>query len=200
MDQTFDPMTEQLADIADLPVPWWVAGGWAIDLFVDRVTRDHHDLDLVVARDDQRAVFEYLADRDWSQIVPHPDGLTGEGTIEAWNGAPLSLPIHQILADTSDGVRIEFQLSEIEEGLWQSRLDPELAVPAEAMALTASDGTPYVSPEIVLLDKAGNQREWDEAAFATALPEMNLAQRHWLFHALEQQHPGHPWMPRLGVT
>jgi len=33
-------------------VPWWVAGGWAIDLFLNRSTRQHHDLDVGVLRRD----------------------------------------------------------------------------------------------------------------------------------------------------
>jgi hypothetical protein len=198
MARTFDPLTEHLLPVTELPVPWYVAGGWAIDLFVDRVTRDHQDVDLIVARDDQRAAFEHLPDRTWSKIVPHPDDLTGEGTIEPWDGEPLSLPIHQILADGEDD-RIEFLLSEIEGGLWRSRRNPEVTMPVETMGRTTSVGTRYITPEIVLLYKAKHLREWDEADFATVLPEMTLAQRHWLFHALEQQHPGHPWTARLGA-
>lgn len=197
---TFHPLTEHLSPVTELPVPWYVAGGWAIDLFVDRVTRDHQDVDLVIARDDQRAAFEHLSDRTWSKIVPHPEGLTGRGTIEAWDGEPLSLPTHQILADSEDGFRIEFLLSEIDRGLWRSRRNPEVTMPLETMGRTTIDGIRYVTPEIVLLYKAKHLRHWDEADFATALPEMTLAQRHWPFHALEAQHPGHPWTARLGVT
>jgi hypothetical protein len=198
MARTFHPLIEHLSPVIELPVPWYVAGGWAIDLFVDRVTRDHQDVDLVIARDDQRAAFEHLPGRTWSKIVPHPDGLTGEGTIEPWDGEPLSLPIHQILADDEDD-RIEFLLSEIEGGLWRSRRAPEVTLPVETMGRTTTDGVRYITPEIVLLYKAKHMREWDEADFTTALPEMTLAQRHWLYHALEQQHPGHPWTARLGV-
>lgn len=200
MVRTFEPLTEYLAEVSDLPMPWYVTGGWAIDLFVGRVTRDHQDVDLIIARSDQLAAHDHLAGRSWSMIVPHPEGLTGQGTIEPWDGTPLGPPAHQILADGADGSRIEFLLSEIDGGLWRSRSDPEVTMPVEAMALTASDGTPYVTPEIVFLYKAMHMREWDGADFATALPEMTLGQRHWLFHALEQQHPGHPWMARLGVT
>jgi hypothetical protein len=33
-------------------VRWCVVGGWAIDLFVGRTTRDHEDLEIAVLRDD----------------------------------------------------------------------------------------------------------------------------------------------------
>jgi hypothetical protein len=200
MARTFHPLIEHLSPVTELPVPWYVAGGWAIDLFVDRVTRDHQDVDLVIARDDQRAAFEHLPDRTWSKIVPHPEGLSGRGTIEPWDGEPLSRPTHQILADSGYGFRIEFLLSEFDGGLWRSRRNPEVRMPVETMGRTTVDGIRYITPEIVLLYKAKHLRDWDEADFATALPEMTLAQRHWLFHALEAQHPGHPWTTRLGVS
>jgi hypothetical protein len=39
---------------------WCVAGGYAIDLFVDRNTRDHADLDILLMRSYQAAVHEVL--------------------------------------------------------------------------------------------------------------------------------------------
>jgi Aminoglycoside-2''-adenylyltransferase len=36
--------------LRDAPFPWWIAGGWAIDLFVARPTRAHHDLDVELLR------------------------------------------------------------------------------------------------------------------------------------------------------
>ena len=38
-------------------VDWWLRGGWAVDFFVGRVTRDHHDIDVFAwARDRGRLV------------------------------------------------------------------------------------------------------------------------------------------------
>ena len=70
MDSSFDELRRYLAQVAELPMPWFVAGGWAIDLYVGRVTRDHSDVDLVIARSDQRAAYDHLGDRTWSMIVP----------------------------------------------------------------------------------------------------------------------------------
>jgi hypothetical protein len=33
--------------------PWWIGGGWAIDLFVGSSPREHDDVDVVVLRRDQ---------------------------------------------------------------------------------------------------------------------------------------------------
>ncbi len=197
MDDSFAPLLAELEHVADLEVPWYVAGGWAIDLFVGQVTREHQDVDLVVSRRHQHTVYQHLADRGWYMIIPHPDGLTGKGTIEPWDGTPLVLPAHQVLADDEDGHRIEFLLCEIDEGLWRSRRNPEVTMPTVRMALTTSDGIRYLAPEIVLLYKARLGRAWDDADFETALSRMSAGQRDWLFHALEEAHPGHPWLERL---
>jgi hypothetical protein len=36
--------------LASVHVPWWVAGGWALDLFLGRQTRPHKDLDVGILR------------------------------------------------------------------------------------------------------------------------------------------------------
>lgn len=200
VDPAFAPLSEQLRYVEGLPALWYVAGGWAIDLFLGRVTREHRDVDLAIARADQRLVYDHIEDRTWSKIVPHPEGLTGKGTIEPWDGAGLDLPVHQVLADDDEGHRIEFLLNEITPIEWRSRRNLEVAMPLSTMSRTTEDGVPYLSPEIVLLYKAKHMREWDEADFEAVLPALYLGERHWLFHALEAERPRHPWMKRLGVT
>ena len=49
---------------AALDVPWWIAGGWAIDLFVGRQTREHEDIDILILRRDQHAVRALLESWD----------------------------------------------------------------------------------------------------------------------------------------
>src|SRR6185369_6704800 len=40
------------AVLAGTPVPWAVAGGWAVDLHLGRATRDHEDLEIAIPRAD----------------------------------------------------------------------------------------------------------------------------------------------------
>jgi aminoglycoside-2''-adenylyltransferase len=42
---------------------WWICGGWALDLFLDRETR-RHDLDVAVLRRDQLALHGHLCGWD----------------------------------------------------------------------------------------------------------------------------------------
>jgi Aminoglycoside-2''-adenylyltransferase len=46
---------EVAAFFAMLPIPWWIAGGWAIDLFLGRQTRRHEDIDVLILRQDCHA-------------------------------------------------------------------------------------------------------------------------------------------------
>jgi len=69
---------------------WWVGGGWAFDLFLNRTTRAHDDLDVVVLRDDQERMRQHLA--DWDIQVAHGGGLT------PWHGERLELPLHGLWA------------------------------------------------------------------------------------------------------
>ena len=50
--------------LAGLPAPWWIAGGWALDLFVGRQSRAHDDLDVEVLRRDQFVLQRLLAGWD----------------------------------------------------------------------------------------------------------------------------------------
>jgi len=63
----FDPSVESIAALfTPLPIIWGFCGGWAIDLFLDRTTRPHKDVDIAILRGDQRVVFDFLRQKDWT--------------------------------------------------------------------------------------------------------------------------------------
>lgn len=70
----WDPMAphEAAAEFAGWAVPWWVAGGWAIDLLLGHQSRDHGDLDILVLGRDQAMVREQL--RGWDVHAADPPG------------------------------------------------------------------------------------------------------------------------------
>ncbi len=71
----WEPLSvEETVDLmSGLRVPWWIAGGWAIDLFLGRQTRTHGDTDVLIRRDDQLEVQRYLA--DWDLYKTQQPGL-----------------------------------------------------------------------------------------------------------------------------
>jgi lincosamide nucleotidyltransferase A/C/D/E len=53
-----DDLLETMAALASSGVPYWIAGGWGVDVLVGRQTREHFDLDVVLEdyeRDESRA-------------------------------------------------------------------------------------------------------------------------------------------------
>ena len=59
----FDEMRKVADVFGGYARPWFIAGGWASDLFLGRVTREHEDVDVAVLRPDQFALREHL--RAW---------------------------------------------------------------------------------------------------------------------------------------
>ena len=72
-------------------VPWWLAGGYAIELAVGQPVRDHGDIDVLLLRRDQFVLQEARPGWDWQAVDP-PERLrpwrTGEhlpaGVRELW--------------------------------------------------------------------------------------------------------------------
>jgi hypothetical protein len=60
--ESWHPLTPHEADplLSVLRAPWWVAGGWALDLYLGKVTRVHKDLDVGIFREDAAIVLAAL--------------------------------------------------------------------------------------------------------------------------------------------
>ena len=54
----------------------WLFGGWAVDLWVGRLTRAHEDIDVLVWRHDEARVHEALQGAGWVH-TPTPEDLVG---------------------------------------------------------------------------------------------------------------------------
>jgi hypothetical protein len=170
--------------------PWWIGGGWALDLFLGRETRTHADLDVVVFRADQEHAFAFFG--GWDLRVAY------EGAFTPWRGERLELPVHTVWARSSpDGPwELELFLMESDGSRWQFRRDPSITLELARVGLER-DGVPYLAPEIALLYKAKEPRPHDEADFAAVVGELPVERREWLASALRSQDASHPWLPRL---
>lgn len=49
--------------LTKLDVPWWIAGGYALDLFLDSKSRPHADIEIACDRRDLQRVFDVLRQR-----------------------------------------------------------------------------------------------------------------------------------------
>jgi Aminoglycoside-2''-adenylyltransferase len=177
--------------------PFYFAGGWAIDLHLGRVTREHRDIDALVMRRDHLLLHKALKGFSLKKIIPHPDGMPNRGTIVDWPpGDRLELPVHQINAYRADESAPAFQvmLAESGDSDWIFRRNPEVSMPLSRMGFHPLWGLPYLAPEIVLLFKAKHLEARDRLDFDHALPALSTEARRWLRDAIEKSHPGHEWL------
>jgi hypothetical protein len=184
--------TEAHQFMKGLTAPWWIAGGWAIDLFVGRQTRTHGDCDILVLRRDQIAVQEYL--RDWELYAADPPG-----SLRSWSaGEFLSTGVHDIWCRRGPAEPWDFQLMLAEDSgdEWIFRRNPRIRGRIVDMGSVDGRGIPYLVPEIQLLYKARAERSAkDEADFAIVAPLLSKSARKWLISALTQVYPdGHEWV------
>lgn len=177
----------------DLAVPWWVAGGFAIELAVGRRVRDHGDIDVQLLRRDQLAVQRALPDWSWWAVDP-------PGRLRPWApGETLPARVHDIWCRPAPAEpwRIQIMLDEAEGQEWVSRRDPRVRRPITTLGLTTADGIPYLAPDVQLFYKAKNPRPKDEADLDAVLPTLTADQRHWLADAIAKTYGPHPWTDRL---
>jgi len=177
----------------DLPCPWFVCGGWALDLFLGRVTRTHKDVDIAVARDDQFVVRDYLRRRGWTL----EKAIGGELTPWA-DGERLELPAHAVWCrnDSHDPDFFEVLLNEIGGGRFRFRRDQSVTLARGRMSFRHSSGLPVLAPEVVLLYKSNCPDEYD-ADFRSTARSLSEESREWLKNALEKLPARHPWADSL---
>jgi hypothetical protein len=185
-------VAEVAALLDGLPIRWWVAGGWAIDLFVGAPTRDHDDLDVAVLRPDQLAVQSHLD--GWDLRVAH------HGRLTPWApGRPLAPDEHGIWArpDPASPWRLELLIDEVVGGRWAYRRNPAVRLPLERLGRRTATGVPYLRPEVVLLYKSRQPREPDECDARVAVPRLSAPERAWLAAAIAADTPDHHWLAML---
>lgn len=182
---------EELTDrLAGLPVTWAIAGGWALDLFLGRVTREHSDLEIALPA----SAFELLTPlfAGWRFFVPIA------GTLTSADPESLAADFQTWALDPVTGMwRFDVFREPHDGDTWICRRDERIRRPYAEVVRRTPAGIPFVVPEVALLFKAKASRDKDQRDFAATLPELSAGQRGWLDAALAVIHPEHPWRTRL---
>ncbi|MGC5401791.1 nucleotidyltransferase domain-containing protein [Streptomyces sp. DT20] len=182
------------ARLAPLRTPWWIAGGYAVELAVGRAYREHGDVDVLLLRRDQLAVQRTLPGWEWWAADP-------PGTLRPWDsGEVLPADVHDIWCrpGPDEPWRVQFMLDDVAGDDWVFRRDPRIRLPLDRLGAVSGDGVPYVVPEVQLLYKSRSRRPKDELDFAAALPVLAAGQRSWLTEAITlAEGADHPWAARL---
>ncbi|HEY5362037.1 MAG TPA: hypothetical protein VIJ82_30865 [Streptosporangiaceae bacterium] len=173
--------------LAGVRVPWYVAGGCALDLFRGSQTRVHDDLEIAVPAAEFPVIRAALADLEFD--------VAGAGRL--WpESSPAAAVMHQTWGRDrgTEIYRLDVFREPHDGDSWICRRDDRIRRPYSTLILRSRDGIPYLAPEVALLFKAKYTRPKDLDDFAGVLPLLTEQRRAWLAGALRAVHPGHPWL------
>ena len=198
---TPDPLARAAAVMGTFDRPWFLCGGWSVDAWLGRVTREHVDVDVAVFHDEQTALYEFMADRI---PVGHDDNVEGD-TKEPWGGRWLDMPAH--IHASEPGIEWDFQLSERDGTDLLLCRTPRHALPIEHATGMTSWGIPALTPPVIVYYKAvaptwrqlprDAPRAHDVLDFELLQPLLDSSDRAWLAAAVGAIEPEHPWLPSL---
>ena len=147
--------------LGGLDVPWWIAGGWALEALAPRA---HEDLDVMVLRRDVDRVVAALPgwelDDKGNSVWARPRGAA------RWH--------LELVLDDADG------------DTWRYRRDARVTRP---LASLGAVGGP-LAPEVVLLYKAKDDGETARRDFVSVVPQLSHDALAWLRDAVALAHPG----------
>ncbi len=177
----FASLRSQLEVMESFRRPWFVAGGWAIDLFLGRETRSHGDVDIAIFREDQFELRRHLSNWNWEKMV--------SGTRVCWDSNEwLELPVHEVCASSGE-CQLEFLFNERREDLWEYRRDRTIVRSISHFRGNTQGGLPVFPPEIVLLYKSKSPSEKDLSDFRKVWPRLHSEARWWLADAMVRFRP-----------
>ena len=194
--RSFDSALESIAALlTHLPITWGFCGGWAIDLFLNQITRLHKDVDVAILRTDQHMVFDLLRQHGW-KLEKAVDGAL----IPFQEDEFLLLPVHTVWCRHAHYQPdfLEVLLNESEGDRFVFRRDRSIRYPLNKAFLISLSGFPMLVPEIALLYKSNDlERAENQQDFQHTLPMLDAEARQWLAGVLNKTAPKHEWLKEL---
>lgn len=208
-------MTDLRFLMEDAAFPWAVCGGYALDLFLDKDTRLHGDLDLCVFEAHRDDVVRYMRTLGWNVYE-----FRGQGKVRPLTDHLSSDSGRNLMCFTDDCDLVAFYPCEEEgmlyhqffhtgikslcylEFLFCAEKDDRYVFDAQkglsrelSKAILMRAHTHCLAPEIALLYKASNADNSDyQYDFEQTYPHLNDEQRMWFSNGLSVLYPnGHPW-------
>lgn len=202
-----EPVTRLAGVMAGYPRPWALCGGWAIDAWLGRISRDHGDVDLSVFDADHEQLAEHL---DGWQLIAHTS-VGDDSSTGLWDGRRLPVPSHlharapqdagplpeDGVCEPAKGWWLDIQIDGNEGDEWVVRREPRVSLPLADALRPSPWGVPATAPETVLFLKAIAPRRRDWRDFVACLPLLDERQIAWLRDAIERTYPEHPWIEAL---
>lgn len=184
----------ETAEVFDpLGIPWWIAGGYAIEAFTG-VRRTHEDIDVSIFRRDLRRLRAAMKGRChvWAA------GPSGRLTPLDYKQMKMPRSADQVWlrAHALAPWRADVLLNPDRNGAWVNRRDRDFVAPLTEVTWRR-DGIRYLRPEIALAFKAKLARPKDDVDFDVAVPLLDPDARSWLADFLARCEPESPWRGHL---
>jgi hypothetical protein len=182
------PPAEVATLFAGAPFPWWVAGGWALELQGGR-RREHLDTDVAFLLRDLPRLRRFLAPLHlWA---PMPDRLR-----PVLPGTHLAPDEEQLWLrrDAAGPWLLDLLATPADGDTWVFKKDHRVRRPLDDVGRVGDGGVPVLAAAVVLLHKAGNDRERDRDDLRAMLPHLVASERSWLAEAVATAWPGHAWL------
>lgn len=178
-----------LDDAIDLFMPasfrWWLSGGHALELHLNRAWRSHDDTNISVLRHDAGLLFETLPGWDIH--------LAAAGVLTPWDGSPLSADRSEnnlwCRPSAEDSWSLDITISDGDQDQWIYRRDPTIRRDWPEAVLITKDGVPYLAPELQLLFKSKDVRPKDGVDAEVVIPSLTPRRRALLRSLLTTAHP-----------
>ena len=198
--RTLDEVLAVCRFMEDFPEPWWIGGGWALDVWAGGSSREHEDIEICVLREAQDAIHAHC--RGWDNYLPG-----GATWIQTSNETRLAFPDFMLHLRETPNARtfagmpptFEFLLNDVVDGEWLFLPDPRIRLPFERVMVRSTLGPMVTTPEIVLFTKAyWGHRPKDNHDFERVRGLLSADQRSWLAQHIRERRPDDPWLAHLG--
>ncbi len=133
------------------PGTWAAAGGWAVDLYLNRPTREHEDFEVIVLREERELLYSEIGNYGPQKILGDPPQFL------PWRGEAFEPELIQLRLDpqrVGAGREFDLLLTPSDGPHWICRRHEGLRRPLSEVVLSTPSGVPALAPEIVLLFKA----------------------------------------------
>jgi hypothetical protein len=172
--------------------PWWIIGGWSLEVFTG-VSRHHEDMDISILSRDAEAFRRFLG-----------DAWTPWNVDEGWL-RPFDARFKDVRCDSQVWVRrnatspwvLDVPFTPDTDGRWTNKRHLAHTEDLEDVTWVAPDGLRYARPEVTLMFKAAQVREKDREDAEVTIPMLNDRARAWLRDAVARMDPDHGWVRNL---
>lgn len=186
-------VTEICEILKNSEFPFWISGGYAIDLFLGKQTRQHDDLDISINRVHQLYFQKQLS--KWELKASNPPG---SGKLVDWTSEEyLDSPVYNIWAreKMTTSWNFEIMLCDFENDEWVYRRNRNIRGPIHEFDWQTKEGIKVIAPEIQLLYKSRNPREKDFFDFQNCMKIFSVEKKLKLKMLLEADSGlNHPWL------